>query len=171
MLAVASPCSSTSPAAKLGKALLRCFEHRSEACRDMSASCFMKLLQVDADSTLSMLPYAMPVLVERLQCDEVSSRTPQGTAQTTCSKAKQSSQPTPGQYCVCVAWLMLRLLPHILPIGTLFAVPQSCRAKRGSQASAAAAAELDHGSSRLCHCSLRLGGVVHPVCSPGRQLP
>lgn len=62
------------PTSKLGKALLRCFDARAEACRDMAVSCFTELLHMDPDATLGLLPYAMPVLGERLQCDEVSCR-------------------------------------------------------------------------------------------------
>lgn len=60
------------PSAKLCKALLRSFDNRTEACRDMAVSCLTQILQLDPDLTLSLLPYVMPVLVERMQCDEVS---------------------------------------------------------------------------------------------------
>jgi hypothetical protein len=59
------------PTSKLCKALLRCFDSRAEACRDTAVSCCSMLLQADPDAVLSLLPYIMPVLVERLQCDEV----------------------------------------------------------------------------------------------------
>jgi hypothetical protein len=61
------------PSAKVCKALLRSFDNRTEACRDMAVSCLTQILHIDPDSTLSLLPYVMPVLVERMQCDEVSS--------------------------------------------------------------------------------------------------
>lgn len=60
------------PTSKLCKALLRCFDNRTEACRDKAVACCSMLLQADPDAVLSLLPYVMPVLVERLQCDEVS---------------------------------------------------------------------------------------------------
>jgi hypothetical protein len=66
------------PTAKLCKALLRCFEHHTEACRDMAVSCLSSLLQADPDATLGLLPYVIPVLVERLQCDEVGLIVPHG---------------------------------------------------------------------------------------------
>ncbi|WIA41829.1 hypothetical protein OEZ86_009159 [Tetradesmus obliquus] len=51
---------------KLGKALLRRFEDKSEACREAAVSTFNAMLQAGADATLSLLPYAIPVLEERL---------------------------------------------------------------------------------------------------------
>jgi hypothetical protein len=59
------------PTQKLGKAVLRCFEHRSEACRELAAATATALLRADPDATLALLPYAMPVLEERLHADEV----------------------------------------------------------------------------------------------------
>lgn len=37
----------------------------------MAVSCCSTILQSDPDATLGLLPYVLPVLVERLQCDEV----------------------------------------------------------------------------------------------------
>lgn len=62
---------SSCPTSKLCKALLRCFDNRTESCRDMAVSSCSRLLQLDPDATLGLLPYVLPVLMERLQCDEV----------------------------------------------------------------------------------------------------
>jgi len=83
---------STFPTAKLGKSLLRCFDNRAETCRDLSVSCFTRLLQIDPDMTLAMLPYAVPVLGERLQASEVSCWLPRRVCQlATCSAASTTS--------------------------------------------------------------------------------
>lgn len=37
----------------------------------MAVSSCSRLLQLDPDATLGLLPYVLPVLMERLQCDEV----------------------------------------------------------------------------------------------------
>lgn len=62
----------------LGKALLRKFDDKSEACRELAISCFMTVLSAAPDSNLQLLPYTMPVLEERLQlvavgrCDDTT---------------------------------------------------------------------------------------------------
>jgi hypothetical protein len=73
-------CSSASPEQAahaltegLGKALLLRFEDTSEACRELAVGCFQQLLVKGEDATLHLLPYAMPVLEERLQLQEVCS--------------------------------------------------------------------------------------------------
>ena len=71
----------------LGKALLRRFDDSSEVCRDYAASIFLHLLQQGEATTLQMLPYAMPVLEERLQIIKVSQRSvhaPQGCVMPLC---------------------------------------------------------------------------------------
>eukprot|EP00879_Flechtneria_rotunda_P022808 GHRR01024092.1.p2 GENE.GHRR01024092.1~~GHRR01024092.1.p2 ORF type:complete len:126 (+),score=27.28 GHRR01024092.1:496-873(+) len=57
---------------KLGKGLLRQFDNRSEACRELVVSTFKRLLQAGPDATLQMLPYVMPVMEERLHLDMAS---------------------------------------------------------------------------------------------------
>jgi hypothetical protein len=57
----------------LGKALLRRFDDSSEVCRDHAACIFLHLMRQGETMTLQMLPYAMPVLEERLRIMEVSS--------------------------------------------------------------------------------------------------
>jgi hypothetical protein len=60
----------------LGKAVLRCMDQRAEACRELAARACTALLRADPDATLALLPYAMPVLEERLRADEVRARVP-----------------------------------------------------------------------------------------------
>eukprot|EP00878_Enallax_costatus_P025137 GHUV01026862.1.p1 GENE.GHUV01026862.1~~GHUV01026862.1.p1 ORF type:complete len:260 (+),score=37.97 GHUV01026862.1:166-945(+) len=61
---------------KLGKSLLRSFDDHSEACRQLAITVFKEALQASPDAALAMLPYAMPVLEERLHTDEVGDCTP-----------------------------------------------------------------------------------------------
>lgn len=56
---------------KLGKSLLRRFDDSIESCREIAVTIFKHMLQAGPDATLPMLPYAMPVLEERLHLDEV----------------------------------------------------------------------------------------------------
>jgi hypothetical protein len=56
----------------LGKALIKCFADQSEQARIIAVSTFYSGLQRYPDAAMPMLPYLMPVLVERLQLDPVS---------------------------------------------------------------------------------------------------
>jgi hypothetical protein len=49
------------------KPLLRRFDDVSEKCRDLAASCVLKLLRSCPDEALGLLPYVVPVLEERLR--------------------------------------------------------------------------------------------------------
>jgi hypothetical protein len=60
-----------SDAAKLGKAVLRRFDDRSEACRELAVTAFSQLMQMAPDGVLALLPYALPVLEERLHMNQV----------------------------------------------------------------------------------------------------
>jgi hypothetical protein len=71
----------------LGKALLLRFEDTSEACRELAVGCFQQLLIKGEEATLHLLPYAMPVLEERLQLLEV-----RGLACTATATCKDRSQ-------------------------------------------------------------------------------
>ena len=51
---------------KIGKALLRRFDDPSEAIRDLSVSLLTSLISIAPHSTLSLLPYIMPVIEERI---------------------------------------------------------------------------------------------------------
>lgn len=42
-----------------------------QACRELAVSCFSALLQAAPETNLVLLPYAMPVLEERLHMSEV----------------------------------------------------------------------------------------------------
>ncbi|KAF8058324.1 Dnaaf5 [Scenedesmus sp. PABB004] len=71
--AEAAAASVAAASTQLGKALLRRFEDASEACREAAVAAFASLLAAAAgDGVLPLLPYAMPVLEERLHADEAS---------------------------------------------------------------------------------------------------
>ncbi|KAG1672600.1 hypothetical protein FOA52_002080 [Chlamydomonas sp. UWO 241] len=61
---------------KLGKALLRKFDDVGEANRELAVSTLSGLLQAAPDSVLMLLPYAMPVLEERLAWEPGAGKTP-----------------------------------------------------------------------------------------------
>ena len=54
----------------LGKPLLRVLADTSEAARTAAAALFLQCLRTGEDAVLSLLPYAVPVLEERLQGPE-----------------------------------------------------------------------------------------------------
>jgi len=60
----------------LGKALLKRFADASERVRDLAMSLFLALLQRAPDATLPIMPYAMPVLEERLSREPESAAAP-----------------------------------------------------------------------------------------------
>eukprot|EP00967_Tisochrysis_lutea_P029813 scaffold34905_cov17-Tisochrysis_lutea.AAC.6 len=49
-----------------GKALLRRFDDQSEGCRELAAITFLGALHAAPQAVLALLPYAVPVLEERL---------------------------------------------------------------------------------------------------------
>lgn len=51
----------------LGKPLLRVFADSAEAARAGAAGLFLQALRAGTDAVLPLLPYAVPVLEERLQ--------------------------------------------------------------------------------------------------------
>lgn len=51
----------------LFKPLLRRFDDASEQCRELAAGCLLRLLKAYPDEALGLLPYAVPVLEERMQ--------------------------------------------------------------------------------------------------------
>ncbi len=57
--------------AQLGKGLLRRFDDASGAVRELAVSLFLHLLRKGDAAVLQLLPYAMPVLEERLQTSQV----------------------------------------------------------------------------------------------------
>ncbi|EFJ44828.1 hypothetical protein VOLCADRAFT_106220 [Volvox carteri f. nagariensis] len=59
----------------LGKALLRRFDDPSDTCREMAVTGLLRLLQAAPGAVLSLLPYAFPVVSERVRHREESSKT------------------------------------------------------------------------------------------------
>ncbi|GLI68794.1 hypothetical protein VaNZ11_013291 [Volvox africanus] len=51
----------------LGKALLRRFDDPSDTCREMAVTGLLRLLQAAPQAVLSLLPYAFPVISERVR--------------------------------------------------------------------------------------------------------
>lgn len=138
-LAGSAELNSSIPTSKLCKALLRCFDNRTESCRDMAVSSCSRLLQVDPDATLGLLPYVLPVLVERLQCDEVGAH--RGFLVQHCV----SGMRVEGNPCLCQPMQQ----PVQQPQGPLAHANDctlvSCR-------SSAAACPSDFGPAVLCCC-------------------
>ena len=81
---------------KIGKALLRRFDDPSEACRDLSVSLLTSLISIAPHSTLSLLPYVMPVLQERIP--PISLTPP---SQSTASSGKPTATRTGGLASSC----------------------------------------------------------------------
>ncbi|GIL99070.1 hypothetical protein Vretimale_4331 [Volvox reticuliferus] len=58
----------------LGKALLRRFDDPSDTCREMAVTGLLRLLQAAPQAVLSLLPYAFPVISERVRHREEGSK-------------------------------------------------------------------------------------------------
>ncbi|GAX77040.1 hypothetical protein CEUSTIGMA_g4487.t1 [Chlamydomonas eustigma] len=79
---------------KLGKALLRRYDDSAEACRELAVSILSGLLKAAPHSVLSMMPYIVPVLEERLCMDSLLPPTTAGSSQQAVSAVSVTAELT-----------------------------------------------------------------------------